>query len=90
MYTADSGTELVVAGMAKGGPADQAGLEVGDRVTEVDGTSPTSLADLFRRIWALGEAGVEVPLTVIRDGTPVRVSVRSAARSEYLKSPRLH
>ena len=90
MYTAEAGSDLVVAGMAKGGPADQAGLEVGDRIAGVDGTPPKSLADLFRRIWALGEAGVEVPLTVIRDGTPVDVSVRSAARSEYLKSPRLH
>ena len=90
MYTAEAGSELVIAGMAKGGPADQAGLEVGDRIAEVDGAPPNSLADLFRRIWALGEAGVEVPLTAVRDGSPIHVSVRSAARADYLKSPRLH
>jgi S1-C subfamily serine protease len=90
MYTAEAGSELVIAGLAKGGPADQAGLEIGDQVTGVAGAPPNSLADLFRRIWALGKAGVEVPLSVIRDGKPVHVSVRSAARSDYLKSPLLH
>ncbi|MDP6884564.1 MAG: S1C family serine protease, partial [Rhodospirillales bacterium] len=78
MYTAEAGSDLVIAGLAKGGPADQAGLEVGDRVTDVDGAPPISLADLFRRIWALGKAGVEVPLDVIRDGKPMHVNVRSA------------
>jgi S1-C subfamily serine protease len=76
--------------LAKGGPADQAGLQVGDRIAGVAGKPPISLADLFRRIWALGEAGVEVPLSVIRDGKAINVSARSAARSDYLKSPRLH
>ncbi len=90
MYTAEAGTELVIAGMAKGGPADRAGLEVGDLITGVDGAPPMSLADLFRRIRALGKAGIEVPLSVIRDGKPIDVNVRSAARSDYLKSPRLH
>ena len=90
MYTVEAGNDLVVAGLAKGGPADQAGLEVGDRIAGVDGAPPVSLADLFRRIRALGEAGVEVPLSVVRDGKPIHVGVRSAARSDYLKSPLLH
>jgi len=90
MYVAEAGRELIIAGLAKDGPADQAGLEVGDRIAGVAGEPPISLADLFRRIWALGEAGVEVPLSVMRDGKAIHVSARSAARSDYLKSPRLH
>ena len=90
MYAAEAGSHLVVAGLANGGPADAAGIEVGDRVAAVAGRSPSSLADLFRRIWALGEAGVEVPLTLVRDGEPIDIDVRSAARSDFLKSPKLH
>ena len=33
----------------------------------------SDLAGLFRRIWSLGDAGVEVPLTVYRDGQDLRV-----------------
>jgi len=38
----------------------------------------------------VGPAGAEVPLTLARDGSLVRVRVRSADRNELLKKPRLH
>jgi hypothetical protein len=45
---------------------------------------------MFRRIWQLGAAGVEVPLTLARDGELMRVRLRSADRNDYLKKPMLH
>ena len=45
---------------------------------------------MFRAVWALGDAGVEVPLTVFRDGDTMEIRVRSADRSDFFKSPRLH
>jgi S1-C subfamily serine protease len=80
----------MVAGVADGGPADRAGIRQGDIVLDVAGTSPASLADLFRRVWQLGSAGVEVPLTLSRKGAPVRVRVQSADRGAFLKKPQLH
>src|SRR3954470_15787126 len=50
MYVSEAGPRLVVAGLATGGPADKAGVKVGDAVLEVSGARPSSLADLFRRI----------------------------------------
>jgi S1-C subfamily serine protease len=50
----------------------------------------TDLAGLWRRIWACGRAGAEVPLTLARDPETVAVLVKSADRTSYLKSPRLH
>ena len=50
----------------------------------------SDLAGLFRRIWALGEAGVTVPLTINREGRTFEVSVRSADRRRLLKGPVLH
>jgi S1-C subfamily serine protease len=48
------------------------------------------LADLFRRIWSTGAAGVEVPLTLAREGTVSRVRVRSVDRQDLLRKPRMH
>ena len=90
MYTTEFQDSLVVAGLARGGPAHRAGVEVGDIVLNVAGTSVADLADMFRKVWSLGEAGVEVPLTLVRDGSPVNVRVRSADRNDFLKRPRLH
>jgi hypothetical protein len=62
----------------------------GDLVLEVAGVRPTGLADLFRCVWHLGPAGVEVPLTLARQGTPLRARLRSADRGDFLKKPQLH
>src|SRR2546423_13807595 len=50
LYVTESGSRLVVAGLAPGGPAEKAGVHVGDVVVEVGGAEPSSLANLFRRI----------------------------------------
>jgi S1-C subfamily serine protease len=57
---------------------------------EVGGTKPSSLADLFRRIWACGNAGTRVPLRLLRETSTKEVSVQSADRGEFLKKPHLH
>ena len=90
MYTTEAGGQLMVGGLAKGGPADRAGVRQGDLVLEVAGQRTAGLADLFRKIWNVGPAGAEVRLTLARDGSLVRVRVRSADRNDLLKKPRLH
>src|SRR5438105_15603787 len=54
LYATEAGPRLVVAGLASDGPAEKAGVKVGDAVLDVAGTKPSSLADLFRRISACG------------------------------------
>ena len=90
MYVADTDDKLVVMGLASRGPAQRAKIESGDVVVAVDNTNAEGLADLFRKIWSMGSAGVDVPLTVLRDGKTVDVTVKSADRNSFLKSPRLH
>jgi len=89
MYTSEASERLIVSGLAKGAPADSAGVQLGDIVLEVAGERATGLADLFRKVWRLGQAGVEVPLTLARDGGIAQVVVRSADRSDFLKKPPL-
>ena len=90
MYTTEAEGTVVVAGLARGAPAHRADLQVGDVVLNVADAPVTDLADMFRRIWALGPVGTVIPLTVSRDGDEVRIRVHSADRSEFLKSPGVH
>ena len=71
--------------MSPDGPAARAGLQRGDIVVGVGGDDVTSLADFYRKVWARGNAGVEVPLRVLQ-GTQVKeVGVRSIDRLDYFR-----
>jgi S1-C subfamily serine protease len=90
IYATEVTGHVVVSGLAGGGPAEHAGVQVGDIVIEVAGERVGGLADLFRKIWGTGAAGVEVPLTLVREGSVARVSVASTDRQDLLKKPALH
>jgi len=90
MYTTEIEGRLVVAALAPGGPAERAAIQVGDQIVEVAGEAVTGLADMFRRVWRIGPAGTDVPLTVVRKGAVSRVQLSSADRQDFLKKPNLH
>jgi len=90
LYATEIEDKVVVAGLATKGPAQKANLHTGDILLAVAGTRVNDLAGLFRRIWALGNAGVEVPMTVYRDGRTFDVRVSSSDRGRFLKGPSLH
>ncbi len=81
---------LVVSGIYDECPAESAGLQVGDVIREVDGDPVSGLANLFRRIWQSGEAGVDIPLTIMRNREPMSITVRSIDRHSCLKSASIH
>jgi len=90
LYASEAGPRLVVAGLAPDAPAEKAGLKVGDALLEVAGAKPSSLADLFRRIWACGDAGAEVRVKILREASTREVVMKSVDRSDFLKKPHLH
>ena len=81
---------LVIANVNQRGPANTAGLEIGDIILGVNGDQVDDLPSLFRSIWRVGEAGVEVPLMVVRDGEVMEIGITSVDRRSILKSPQLH
>jgi S1-C subfamily serine protease len=90
LYATEVENRLVVVGLAERGPAKKADLRQGDIVLSIAGKEVSDLAGFFRRIWAQGQAGVEVPLTIYRDGETVDVRVKSSERNRFLKGPSLH
>ena len=90
MYTTEIDNRLVVVGVASKGPAARAELKTGDVILAVDGDKVTSQTGFYRKLWSLGTAGVDVPLTVYHEGVTFDVTLTSIDRMKLLKAPRLH
>lgn len=90
LYAMESEGGLVVGGLADGGPADRAGVQAGDRILSVGGSEVSDLAELWRKVWSSGTAGAAVKLRLGRDDRDVSVRVKSADRTSFLRTPRLH
>jgi S1-C subfamily serine protease len=90
LYATEVENRLVVVGLADRGPAKRADLRTGDIVLSVAGKEVRDLAGFFRRVWAQGAAGVEVPVSVYRDGETLDVKVKSSERNRFLKGPSVH
>lgn len=90
IYSTEIEDRVVVVGLAGKGPAARAEIKAGDVILSVDGERVSTLKALYRSIWSLGTAGVEVPLTLYRDGVTFDVRVNSSDRARFLKMPRMH
>jgi S1-C subfamily serine protease len=90
LYSTEIEDKIVIVGIAPKGPAERAELKTGDVVLSVAGENVTTLAGFYRKVWSFGQAGVEVPLTLYRDGVTFDVAVNSADRAKFLRVPRLH
>jgi S1-C subfamily serine protease len=90
IYATEVGSTVAILGLASRGPAKDADLRAGDIILGVAGSSVSDLAGLFRRVWALGSAGVDVPLLINRAGATFETRIRSADRRSFLKGPVLH
>ncbi len=76
---------LVVARVSPDGPADRAGLQAGDIILRVGNEGVHTQAELYRKVWNRGSAGVDVPLRVLQ-GIDVReLTVHSIDRVDYFK-----
>jgi S1-C subfamily serine protease len=90
MYSTEIDNRVVVIGISGNGPAARAELKAGDVILAVKGEKITSQAGFYRKLWALGPAGVDVPLTVHHEGVTFDVTLASTDRARLLKGPRLH
>lgn len=81
---------LFVTRVSPESPASKAGIQPGDVVVSVGGETPRDLADFYRKVWARGPAGVEVPLGILQ-GTAMRdVTLNSIDRRQHLRLGRTY
>ena len=90
IYSTEIEDKVVIVGIAPKGPAARAELKTGDVILAVAGEDVSSLTELYRKVWSLGAAGVEVPMTLYREGVTFDVRVNSSDRAKFLRTPRLH
>ena len=90
LYAVEDDDVVVIGGLADGGPADRAGLRMGDHVVAIGGEAVSDLAGLWRNLWACGPAGSRVTLMVEREERRMPISIVTTDRRTLLKSPRMH
>lgn len=90
LYATEIGERVVIAGVADGGPAEKAGVEIGDILLAVAGEKASALGDVWRRVWAQGAAGVEIPLLVERQDRVLEVRVKSVDRLLFTRARIVH
>jgi S1-C subfamily serine protease len=83
MLVHDDQHDLTVVGVYRNCPADKAGLRPGDVIVGIDDEPVVGLANMFRRVWSLGAAGVDVPLNVLRNAERMQLKVRSGDRAGF-------
>jgi len=81
----EAGGHVIIRRVSRGGPAAGSGLEAGDLVAGVGGVAVKGLADVYRKIWALGAPGVSVPLNILKGVRVEEVRVVSGDRYDYLR-----
>ncbi len=90
LYATEDDEGVAIASLAPRGPAESCGVRSGDRVLSVDGVVVTDLAEMWRAVWACGDAGATVKLKLGRQRGSREVAVISADRTAFLKHPRMH
>jgi S1-C subfamily serine protease len=89
VFSAENDGDVVVMSVAEGSPAERAGLQRGDIISDVRDGQVEGLADFYRKLWQTGPAGAEVPLRIVRDGRDSWLRIKSADRNAFLKKPQL-
>lgn len=90
VYTAEAMGRLFVSGLIPEGPAEQAGVEAGDLVAGINDKPVSTLAEMYKTLWSLGEAGMNIVMNLRRDGETVDITVKSDSRYRFMDRRRRH
>ena len=81
----ESHGHVFITRILQGSPGEKSDLQIDDLILKINQLPVAGLADFYRKLWSLGNAGVSVPLTILR-GTEVKeITVHSIDRYQLLK-----
>jgi len=90
IYTEEVEGGLLVQRVADDGPAMTAGIEPGDIIAATGGNPVVSMADFYRKVWAQGEPGDMISITVIKGTDVHELAIRSGDRYQWLRLQHTH
>ena len=77
---------LLVERVTSDSPSEKAGIKTGDIILAVNNQKVHGMADFYRKVWALGKAGADVPLRILQ-GIQIRdIVVHSIDPAQYWQS----
>ena len=83
----ESHGRVFITRVLPGSPGDKSDLQIDDLILRVGHQPVRGQADFYRKLWSLGNAGVKVPLTILR-GTEIKeITITSTDRYQLLKLP---
>lgn len=88
LFTAEVEGRIEVIGLANDGPAERAGLQVGDVIVKVNGYTIATMIELYRTAWSVGDAGVDISMTLLRETYAFELALKSEDRYSRLKFQR--
>ncbi len=88
LFSAEVEGRIEVIGLANDGPAERSGLQVGDTIVKVNGRTIATMIELYRNAWSMGDAGVEIPMTILRETFAFELVLKSEDRYSRLKFQR--
>jgi len=85
VHTAMHRGHLFVTHVALDGPAEAASILPNDIIVAVNGQSISDMSEFLREVWRTGSAGVNVDLSIVREGVVRNVTIESGNRYDWLK-----
>jgi serine protease Do len=77
---------LIVTRVSPEGPAEDAGLQKGDVIVGIAGKTFQGQAAFYTKLWATGNAGVDVALDVLKGNQVQKYTVKSRDRDSYFRA----
>ena len=84
VYTEEAHGRLFITRLTAGGPGEKSKLQAGDIILKVNQQPVSGQADFYRKVWALGNAGVEVPISILRETEIKDITLSSIDRYQLL------
>jgi len=85
IYLSEIDGLVIVQRLAEDGPAAVAGMQAGDIVIGVAGQPVASMADFYRKLWAAGDAGDTLSLTLLKGASMQELKVTAGDRYQWLR-----
>ena len=76
---------LIVTRVSPESPAEQAGIQKGDIIIGVAGQEVKGQRDFYTKLWATGQAGVDVPIEALHGNRVQKYNVKSIDRDRYYR-----